>query len=361
MCRRSHNSGRSGWVLNGLLVRASQCIGLHRDGEHFKLSPLECEIRRRLWWHITIIDGRVAEDHGIITGGYGSLCDTKFPLNINDTDLTADMKQHPQSREGPTEMTLSLVSIESNQAMQELHNIIGRGANCAEKVTRLKQVLQDFKARMQEKYLQYCDINVPIQRYAFFLGKVQTGKMEAMVRQQYLKGRAAEDPSALACDESLNHAIEVLEMCILMKTDELLANYQWFCSTFIQYSGLTHVLWSLCVYPQSESAEKAWSAVERSFELEERPCMPALGQKWNVLRKLREKAISIRHALMSNQASVNELHNPGPAQMQTVNINEDIYNMAIAEGLMWDLDFDMISGLQAFSAEHDFQDRGFQL
>lgn len=360
MCRRNHNSGRSGWVLNGLLVRASQCIGLHRDGERFKLSPLECEIRRRLWWYITNIDGRVAEDHGIITGGYGSCCDTKFPLNINDTDLTADMKHTPRSREGPTEMTLPLVSIESSQAMQELHDIISRGPNCAEKVTRLKQSLEDFKARIQEKYLQYCDINIPIQRYAFFLGKVQIGKMEAMVRQQYLKGRAAENLSERVCDESLNHAIRVLEICILMKTDELLANYQWLCNTFTQYSGLTHVLWSLCVYPQSEGAEKAWSAVERSFELEERPGMPALGQKWNVLRKLRDKAISIRHALMSSQAPVNELQNPGPAQMQTVNINEDIYNMAIAEGLMWDLDFDMMSGLQAFSAEYDFQDRGIQ-
>jgi hypothetical protein len=361
MCRRSLNTGRSGWVLNGLLVRASQCIGLHRDGEHFKLSPMECEIRRRLWWHVTIIDGRVAEDHGIITGGNGSCCDTKFPLNINDTDLTADMKVPPQSREAPTEMTLSLVSIESNQALQELHNIISKGPNCTEKVTRLKQILEDFKARMQEKYLRYCDINVPLQRYAFFLGQLQIGKMEAMIRQQYLKGRVAENPSELACDESLNHAIKVLEICYMMKTDELFTNYLWFCRTFTQYSGLTHVLWSLCVCPQSALAEKAWSAVERSFELEERPGMPELGQKWNVLLKLRDKALSIRHALMSSQASVNELHNSGSSQTQRGNINEDIYNMAIAEGLMWDLDFDMISGLQAFSAEHDLQDRGIQL
>jgi hypothetical protein len=346
--------------LNGLVVRASQCIGLHRDGEHFKLSPLECEIRRRLWWHVTILDGRVAEDHGIITGGYGSLCDTKFPLNIDDTDLTADMECFPQSREGPTEMSLCLVSIESNQAMQELHHIISQCPNGNEKVTRLKQIQQDFKARMQEKYLQHFDINVPIQRYAFFLGQVQIGKMEAMVRQQYLKGRAAEDPSELACDESLSHAIEVLEICIFMKTDELTTNYQWLCNTFTQYSGLTHVLWSLCVCPHSESAERAWSAVERSFELEERPGAPELGQKWSVLRKLREKALSIRHALVSRQDSVNELPNSVPSQMQTGNINEDIYNIAIAEGLMWDLDFNMISGLQAFSADHDFQDRGLQ-
>lgn len=358
MCRRSHNSGRSGWVLNGLLVRASQCIGLHRDGEHFKLSPLECETRRRLWWHITIIDGRAAEDHGIITGGYGSCCDTKFPLNINDADLTADMKHPPQSREGPTEMTFALVSIESNQVMQDLHNTICQSQNCAEKATRLKQILGDFKTRMQEKYLQHCDVNVPIQRYVFFLGQVQIGKMETMVRQQYLRDRAAENPTELVCNESLNQAIKVLEMCILMKTDELFANYQWLCSTFTQYSGLTHVLWTLCVYPQSESAEKAWSVVEQSFELEGRPGMPELGQKWNVLRKLRDKALSIRHALMSNQASVNEVHNSGASRSQTENISEDIYNMAIAEGLMWDLDFDIFSGLQAFSAEHDFQDRG---
>ncbi|EEA19234.1 hypothetical protein TMatcc_010209 [Talaromyces marneffei ATCC 18224] len=363
MCHRSHNSGRSGWVLNGLVVRASQCIGLHRDGEHFKLSPLECEIRRRLWWHVMILDGRVAEDHGIITGGYGNRCfDTKLPLNINDTDLTADMEHPPKAKEGPTEISLSLVSIESNRAMQELHHVISQGPNGNDKVTRLKKILKDVKERMQEKYLQYFDTNVPIQRYAFLLGQVQIVKMEAMVCQQYLKGRSAENPSDLVCNESLTHAIKGLEICILMKTDELSMNYQWLCSTYIQYSGLTHVLWSLCVCPQSESAERAWSAVERSFELEERPGAPELGQKWSVLRKLRDKALSVRHALGSSKGSVTtEFPNSEHPQIQTGNIDEDIYNIAIAEGLMLDLDFDMIAGLHAFSADHDFQDRGLQL
>ncbi|EED12155.1 C6 transcription factor, putative [Talaromyces stipitatus ATCC 10500] len=278
-CRRNHNSGRSGWALNGLLVRASQSIGLHRDGEHFNLPPLDCEIRRRLWWHVSGLDGRVAEDHGIIIGGLGTLCDTKLPLNIDDADLIACMKDPPQPKKGATEMSLSLILAESNVTTQEIHHIMSRGQNGDEKVAHLKQILQDFKARMEEQYFQYLDINIPIQRYALLLGRMQLAKMEVMARQQYLRGKSVEKSSELACDESLMYAIEVLEKNIMLKTDDLLRNFQWLASSFAQYSALTHVLWHLCVWPESQNTDKVWSIVERSFELEELPSFPGLNQK----------------------------------------------------------------------------------
>jgi hypothetical protein len=143
-----------------------------------------------------------------------------------------------------------------------------------------------------------------------------------------------------------------------MKIDELSPTINGFAVHSSNTVAFTHVLCH-CVFVLSRKAPKRHGV--QSFELEARPDMPELGQKWNVLRKLGDKALSIRHAVMSSRASVNELHNSRSSQMQTGNINEDIYNMAIAEGLMWDPDFDMISGLQAFSAEHDLQDRGIQL
>jgi len=40
----------------GIALRAAQAMGLHRDGSHFGLDPIQTEIRRRVWWHIIHTD-----------------------------------------------------------------------------------------------------------------------------------------------------------------------------------------------------------------------------------------------------------------------------------------------------------------
>lgn len=42
----------------GIALRAAQAMGLHRDGSHFQLDPVQAEIRRRIWWHIIHTDVR---------------------------------------------------------------------------------------------------------------------------------------------------------------------------------------------------------------------------------------------------------------------------------------------------------------
>lgn len=101
MCYRNADSGRTGWILNGLLIRAAVAVGLHRDGEQFNLSPLDCEIRQRLWWQILGSDGRAAEDHGLAAGpngGFDGFCDTKLPAHIDDRDISQATTTPPVSQ-----------------------------------------------------------------------------------------------------------------------------------------------------------------------------------------------------------------------------------------------------------------------
>ena len=41
-------------------IRIAQIMGLHRDGTHFQLDPIEVETRRRVWWHILHTDVMLA-------------------------------------------------------------------------------------------------------------------------------------------------------------------------------------------------------------------------------------------------------------------------------------------------------------
>ncbi len=91
-------------------------MGLHRDGERFGLKPLDTELRRRLWWHICFLDLRSSEYHGVRAHRARGFFDTKFPLNINDSDITPDMTRAPPERDGVTETTFTLIRCETMRA-----------------------------------------------------------------------------------------------------------------------------------------------------------------------------------------------------------------------------------------------------
>jgi hypothetical protein len=48
-----------------VVVRIAQSMGMHRDGSQFGLNAIECELRRRVWWHILWLDLQ----NSILTGG----------------------------------------------------------------------------------------------------------------------------------------------------------------------------------------------------------------------------------------------------------------------------------------------------
>ena len=50
----------------GLALRVATMLGLHKDPSHFSgMSPIECEIRRRVWWQLVHIDVLVAIASGL--------------------------------------------------------------------------------------------------------------------------------------------------------------------------------------------------------------------------------------------------------------------------------------------------------
>lgn len=58
---KNHNADLS-WRLTGLATRLGYSLGLHREG-NFGLTVFDTEMRRRLWWHITILEAPASEDY----------------------------------------------------------------------------------------------------------------------------------------------------------------------------------------------------------------------------------------------------------------------------------------------------------
>ncbi|RDW71707.1 hypothetical protein BP5796_07741 [Coleophoma crateriformis] len=352
-CLRAYNGGKAGWSLNGLALRSAQSIGLHRDPDNFALKPFESEMRRRLWWHLRTSDARAAEDHGIALGSFHDNSDTRIPLNLNDSDLTPQMQELPKPREGWTEMTFPLVTIEASRVLQQIYRMPSGSA--ANNKAECQKMMSEMKARLENLYLQNCDPNIPLQRATKLLGRMLISKMDFIIQQQWHSGPFKDD-SSRANESALIAAIASLDKTLQLQTDELLHGGQWMFQTYTQYHLLSFILFYLCLKPQCPAVEEAWRVVNSTFVVvEELNNHCEHGPKWAIMQALRARALRARHA--SGNAN-NEQDNDTSPSAETSNSVENFpADDAFANDIMnWDInamDFsDWNNVAQSYEIQH---------
>ncbi|MCJ1469143.1 hypothetical protein MMC07_007776 [Pseudocyphellaria aurata] len=316
-CLRAYNGGRSGWTLNGLVLRSAQSIGLHRDGKNFNLPPFESEMRRRLWWYICAIDSRAAEDHGIALNGFDKSSDTRFPLNVNDSELSPNMQELPMEKAKWTEMSFSLTVIEATHVLQQFYQTPDTSLNVTSGESSKDEILNGLMTRLKDKYI--CDCNIPIQKATQLCGRLLGAKLRFLISPPWLDRSAVVNNASYANEDALVAACLILEMNIQLYSDDLMRGFRWYFETYVQYHPLTYVLWHLCVKPLGPSLDRAWKAVDESFEIvDHRDISCQLGSKWTVLQRLRDKALRIRHSCDTEGSVINiELEDPSRMKIST--------------------------------------------
>ncbi|KAJ6145720.1 C6 transcription factor [Penicillium chermesinum] len=271
ICLRCNSSGRAGFNLRGLAMRAAQSIGIHRDGKHFKLSPLECELRRRLWWLLYATDVRAAEDHGITITEQELGGDCDVPANIDDQDINEEKTERVPSQPRWTEMTFPLIIIHMNRVWAHLIRAKFDGGNA-------EKLVKELNTLLNESFLQYCDPDIPIQRLGLLLSRVLKCKLEVHIRQKTLQSQGPSSMNTEAGQELLATAVSGLNYGLQMWSDELLRSYRWLISTHTQYHLLTYILWHLCMSPTGTHVEDAWRTVNIHFDVAEKdPSWPDPG------------------------------------------------------------------------------------
>lgn len=104
LCRSEISRAHS--ALAGTAIRLAECMGLHRDGSHYGLDPVEIHVRRLIWYQLCWLDIRTCEASGPRPQIRKEDFDTRFPLNVNDVDLESS---NPPTRDAEcwTDMTFT--------------------------------------------------------------------------------------------------------------------------------------------------------------------------------------------------------------------------------------------------------------
>ncbi|GLA55670.1 hypothetical protein AnigIFM63604_002612 [Aspergillus niger] len=296
---RNEDDSRTVWSLTALIFHIAQAMGLHRDGVVFGLKPMETELRRRLWWHICLLDARSSEYHGCEPIVRDSAFDTKLPLNVEDADLTADMSELPTERTGVTGMYFCLIRCEVMRTMWKLSCVapglgssrLGTGRPSLKEREALVQNLHD---RLEERYLQHCDISQPFGLASTFVARLMVARAWLVARYLLDEKEHGDNLSGPVRDQLFMSSIEVLELSSLVLTSKAIAHWSWHSKTHIQWHAVAFVLSEICTRPPSADCDRAWQYVNTVYNNWKMKESGRKGTLWRPIRRLMAKAQYIR-------------------------------------------------------------------
>ncbi|KAH9860864.1 hypothetical protein IAQ61_010598 [Plenodomus lingam] len=322
MLLRRNDDARKIWTMTGLVVRIAQTLGIHRDGSHFGLQPFEIEMRRRLWWQICILDVRSSEDHGCDATIVEASFDTKMPLNVNDSDLHPGMTEFPEERQGYTDMTFCLLRFEVANIFRRIHYVPPGPAVCTEYFAGLSMAekekwITDCHQAMEKKYLQHCDMSIPLCWVTATISRLVMSKMWLIVYHPHQRKDGGATLPQATKDKLFITSLENIEYSILLETETRTMKWGWLFRTYVQWHAIAFLLSELCVRTKGEAVDRAWRALEATagrwwFPLNESSThrKGQQGYLWNPLRKLLAKARAARTRELAlekaSQASRNE-------------------------------------------------------
>ncbi|KAI1118803.1 hypothetical protein F5Y14DRAFT_446616 [Nemania sp. NC0429] len=279
---------RSHSVLVGTAVRMAECMGLHRDGETYGLTPLETHVRRLIWHQLCFLDIRTCEAQAPKPVIRREDYDTKLPVNCNEEDLAATPgAPPPEPSDAWTTNTLSLIRFEINEMMRAVW--VDRRRLEARRIT-LTAVLtkiENFRRRMTEKYDHLLDISVPIQRYARCVINMLTCRLHIMVLHPYYANASNPMPPRLS-HLLITSGIMVIELAIQLETNPMFHDWAWYLGAYFQYQIAILLATEVYFRPQNREADRIWSCLDYVFGLDRK--MPSETKCTHLLAEISSRA-----------------------------------------------------------------------
>ncbi|KAI0872634.1 fungal-specific transcription factor domain-containing protein [Hypoxylon argillaceum] len=322
---RRYDDTKFSSALTGLVVKIAQSLGLHRDGTHFdNLTPFEIEMRRRLWWAICVLDLRSAEDQGCELTVVERSFDTRFPLNVNDNDISPEMTDFPPERIGSTDMTFCLIRYEICGLSRRVHAAASGMSPCPKESQVTLEDHEDKLIEMYEhidqKYLKPCpDKETDLLNWvSATIARLIMSKMSLVIYQPLMPSSGTELPSDVR-DRLFMASIEVVEYSRVLNAEPKIRRWRWLFQTYNQWHAVAYLLLEVCRRSWSASVERGWIALNSTFQADKNLdfAKPVI---WVMLRKLMIQAKRHRESeiarLRANPQAAQELdieeHNKVP-------------------------------------------------
>lgn len=296
MLVRRHDSPRFVWMMTGLVIKSAQYLGLQRDGTHFEnLTPFEIEMRRRVWWVVFCLDIRSAEDQGTEPTIAAGSFDTRYPLNINDSEISPETAETPAEHDGVTDMSFALGSLNiSNLSKQIVEIGVRDGADGLPEQNRLLNQIYDQIER--EYFSDVKESDKIIYWVGFTMGRMVRAKMTLIALLPILFSSKAEFCSGKIRNRLLIAAIEVAEHNHALNAEQPSKPWRWLYQTCTHWHAVVFLVLEIARRPWSPTIERAFVALHSEWLIPSSTSTDKDLRIWVPLRKLMTKARKHREA-----------------------------------------------------------------
>ncbi|KAE8326993.1 fungal-specific transcription factor domain-containing protein [Aspergillus sergii] len=257
------------WSLSGIAVRIAQRIGLHRDGSRLGLPIFETEMRRRLWWQITVVDAAISRMSGSTSSLY-PLTDTRIPLNVNDSDLDVEMQETPPESSAATEMIFCLMRYELGQwldrqsrskpvAFDGYWETISRGSTPIEEKDRMIKELEDI---IERKFAVHCDPSIPLHLMTMVVAWSVPLILRLAAHHPRVYHEKGEVPTQAEKDLLFKTCLSVIEYGNILLTTNKMRKYLWHVDNQFPWDSLIYILDELRYRAIGDETAKAWQLID---------------------------------------------------------------------------------------------------
>ncbi|OGM50622.1 putative C6 transcription factor [Aspergillus bombycis] len=268
---RSSTDPRSVSSMLGVAIRIAQRMGLENEAINARCTALEGEMRRRLWWSLTIFDHRISEVTDYKTTMLIPTWDCRAPLNVNDFDIRPEMKVLPQSHDGPTEALFTVVR-------NQVGDFIRHSAFHLDFTNpSLKAIVKDtphgggsegdrqlaFAQMIEDRYLRLCNPENPLHFMTIWRTRGQLAKNRLL---EYYSRYASVPQTDEQRDIAISYALRVIECDTKLMTSPLTKGYLWFTEFQFPFPAYIYILKDLQKRPTVEHADRIWRTMSDNCE-----------------------------------------------------------------------------------------------
>ena len=263
-CIRAEVS-RAHSALVGTAIRLAECLGLHRDGTHYNMTPVEIHVRRMIWFQLCFLDMRTCEATGPRPQIRREDYDTQFPLNVNDSDL---LETPAPTEDKPywTDMTAFRIRCEFVDLRRQLWFDIVQIDKKKKSLTSTLVKIQKTRSFLDDKFGSMIDETKPFQLFGRHILNLGMNGCFIQVLHRYLFSTTQRMPDRLR-QLLIEAGVNQMENAIALETKPELAPWAWYKGAFNQYHAALLLLVEVYAYPMRKDAARIWKCLDYIFDI----------------------------------------------------------------------------------------------
>ena len=262
---------RSLWVLSGVATRIAQRMGLQRDGIGLEVPIFETEMRRRLWWQIMVLEGRMAELSGSTFPFAANFSDTKLPLNINDNQIQPGMTTAPTEIEGATEMMFCNLRYTIGDFFRSVQEKApGKGFNGIShwqtgpaNTDAKDKMIDELERIFEQKFVRFCD---PLDRLHMMTAVVARSVLAIIRFKVHHPRHQNRKMEQVEIDKLFSNCLKIIEYDNMGHSTKNVRGFLWHVNVFFAWDAFIFILTELRRRTTGDQAERAWQQVEQAYE-----------------------------------------------------------------------------------------------